>query len=367
MVVELVTLGRRVAVTAHSHAVIGNLVSAVLAESRQRGVPVEISQKAEDGDGVDDPAVRARRTNEEIAADVDAGVPVVAGTSWLLARPEFENRFDVLVVDEAGQQSLANAVAAGSAARNLVLVGDPQQLAQPSKGAHPHGADASALGHVLGDAATLPPDLGVFLDRTHRLHPDICAFVSEVMYDGKLESAEGCEHQSIGGAGPLAGSGLRWLPVEHDDDRVRSVDEAAALAACYHSLLGRPVTRRSGESRELTPGDILVVAPYNAQVALLTETLPDGARVGTVDRFQGQEADVVLVSLTTSSATQIPRGMEFLYSHHRLNVAVSRARALVVLVGSPRLLAVDCHSVDQMHLANALCRYVELATEISAP
>lgn len=367
MVVELVSRhGSTVAVTGHSHAVIGNLIRAILEEARARDVVVEISQKA-DGDGVDDPCVRVRKSNEQVVADLDAGVPVVAGTSWLFARPDFDGRFDVLLVDEAGQQSLANAMAVGTAARNLVLVGDPQQLAQPSRGAHPPGAGASALGHVLGEAATLPPDLGVFLDRTHRLHPDVCRYVSEVMYDGKLEAVEGCERQAIGGHGPLSGSGLRWLPVEHADDRVRSLDEAVAVDRCVRSLLGRTVTERSGQTRVLTAEDIVVVAPYNAQVALLRDTLPAGSRVGTVDRFQGQQGDVVLVSLTTSSVEQIPRGMEFLYSHHRLNVAVSRARALVVLVGSPRLLAVDCHTVEQVRLANALCRYVELATEMAGP
>jgi uncharacterized protein len=270
-------------------------------------------------------------------------------------------------VDEAGQQSLANTMAVANAAKNLVLVGDPQQLAQPSRGSHPPGAEASALSHMLGDHATIPADLGVFLDHTHRLHPDIAAFVSEVVYDDKLSSTGGAELQSIGGDGPLSGAGLRWLPVEHTDDRVRSPDEAVAVDACYRSLLGRTVTERSGQRKILTADDILVVAPYNAQVALLSRTLPASAQVGTVDRFQGQEADVVLVSLTTSSAEEIPRGMEFLYSHHRLNVAVSRARALVVLVGSPRLLAVDCHTVEQMRLANGLCHYVEMATEMAAP
>jgi uncharacterized protein len=218
---------------------------------------------------------------------------------------------------------------------------------------------------MLGDHATMPADLGVFLDRTHRLHPQICAFVSEIAYEGKLRARTGCELQSVSGTGPLSGSGLRWLPVEHDDDRVRSTEEAEAVARCFESLIGRTVVERSGQTKLLTLDDVLVVAPYNAQVAELKRVLPSGAQVGTVDLFQGQEADVVLVSLTTSSAQDIPRGMEFLYSTHRLNVAVSRARALVVVVGSPRLLAVECHTVEQMRLANALCRYVELAEEIA--
>jgi uncharacterized protein len=302
-----------------------------------------------------------------MASDLDDGTNVLAGTAWLFSRPEFDQRLDYLIVDEAGQLSLANVCAVGAAAKNLVLVGDPRQLSQPSEGTHPPGAGTSGLDHLLGGAATIPADLGIFLDHTHRLHPDICAFISEIVYDDRLRSLPGCERQAVGGDGPLGGSGLRWMPVEHDGNRVSSPEEAEAVQHVVEELLRQNWTDKEGSDHPLQLADILVVAPYNAQVALLGRTLPSGARVGTVDRFQGQEAPVVIVSLTTSSSAQIPRGMDFLYSQERLNVAVSRAQALTVLVGSPALLSVSCRTVDQLRLANGLCRYVEMAKEIRVP
>jgi uncharacterized protein len=280
----------------------------------------------------------------------------------MFAREEFDQSLDYLIIDEAGQFSLANAVAVGAAARNIVLLGDPLQLDQPSKGTHPHGADASSLGHVLGEARTLPDGLGIFLDHTHRLHPDICSFISEVVYDGRLHPMAGLERQAIGGTGVFGGSGLRWRPVDHTGCRVDSPEEAAEVLACYQQLLGRSFTDRDGAERTMGHEHILVVAPYNAQVRRLKEALPPGAQVGTVDKFQGRQAPAVICSMTTSSIEEIPRGLEFLMSRNRLNVAVSRAQAMAILVGSPKLLTISCRSVEQLRLVNGLCRFVELAT-----
>jgi len=359
-VVELVHRGRQVGITANSHAVIANLLTAVVELAVVEGVPLRAAQKSDDDREVDHPSVEQLDTNDAMAAALDH-VDVLAGTPWLFSHPLLERSLDHLVVDEAGQLSLANVVAVSVAADNLVLVGDPQQLAQPSRGAHPPGADASALAHLLGVHETMPEDLGVFLGTTHRLHPAICAYVSELFYEGRLHAEPGCERQAVGGTGWLSGSGLRWLPVDHAGNRTSSAEEALALTACVDDLNGRPWTDRSGAERPLALDDLLVVAPYNAQVSLLGEALPSGARIGTVDKFQGQEAPVVLVSLASSSAEDVPRGMEFLYSRHRLNVAVSRAQGLTVLVASPRLLAAACRTVDQLRLVNGLCRYVELA------
>jgi len=361
IVVALVAAGKKVGLTAHSHAVIANLLEAVLEEADRQGVALRASQKADDGRHVRDPRV-TQRDNAGIEADLDTpDVQVLAGTSWLFTRPAFEGRLDHLVVDEAGQLSLANVVAVGTAARNLLLVGDPRQLAQPSKGTHPPGAERSGLAHLLGPHETMPEDLGLFLATTHRLHPDLCAFVSEVFYEGRLRSEAGCERQAVGGEGALAGSGLRWVPVAHAGNRTSSPEEAEAVDRSFRALLGRPWTDRSGTVRQLGVDDILVVAPYNAQVSLLAATLPDGARVGTVDKFQGQQAPVVIVSLAASSAENIARGMEFLYSRNRLNVAMSRAQALAAVVASPALLSARCRSVDQLRLVSGICRLVEMA------
>ena len=361
MVVELAALGHTVGITANSHAVISHLLEAVVREARDRGQELQASQKAESGQGAADPSVTRRGSVAELLVDLEGGVKVIGGTAWVFSRPELDQRLDYLVVDEAGQLAMANVCAVATSARNLVLVGDPRQLSQPSQGTHPEGAGVSALEHVLGDADTMPPTLGIFLDHTHRLHPAICEYISEIYYQGRLHALPGCELQTISGTGWLSGSGLRWVPTDHRGNRSWSSEEVTAVADVVSDLLGRTWVDRHGAERPLGLPDILVVAPFNAQVARLATRLPSGARVGTVDRFQGQEAAVVIVSLTTSSAEDTPHGLDFLFSRERLNVAVSRAQALTVIVGSPSLLRTRCHTVDQLRLVNGLCRYVELA------
>jgi uncharacterized protein len=362
LAVELIRDGRTVGITANGHAVITNLVDAVCELAAQEGVDLRASQKSDGVHQASHGSVTHRTDNDAILGDLENGSHLIAGTAWMFAREQFDQKLDYLIVDEAGQFSLANAVAIGTAAKNVVLLGDPMQLAQPIKGTHPSGAGASALGHVLGKAETLPDDLGLFLELTHRLHPDICTFISEAFYEERLRSAADLERQRIDDAGALSGTGLRWRPVEHSGNRVDSPEEAMEVLRCYEQLLGSTFTDRKGKPRTVGSEDILVVAPYNAQVRRLRQVLPEGALIGTVDRFQGQQAPAVICSMTTSSVEEIPRGMEFLLSRNRLNVAVSRAQALAVVVGSPNLLTVTCRSVEQLRMANGLCRFVELST-----
>jgi uncharacterized protein len=277
-------------------------------------------------------------------------------------RHEFEGALDVLIVDEAGQMSLANTLAVAPAARSLVLLGDPRQLEQPIQGSHPEGADVSALEHMLQGRETMPADRGLFLPQTWRLHPAVCAFTSEIFYESRLRSAAGRDQQRLVGETPFAGAGLWLVPVQHEGNQSSSPEEVERIGGIIDSLLAAGVSwiDAKGASQPLTRNDILVVAPYNAHVALLSARLP-GARVGTVDKFQGQEAPVVIYSMATSSPEDAPRGMEFLYSLNRFNVATSRARCVCIVVASPRLLEPDCRTPHQMRLANALCRYAELA------
>jgi len=253
--------------------------------------------------------------------------------------------------------SLADALAVGTAAHNIVLLGDPLQLAQVSQGVHPGGTGCSVLEHLLGDDATVPPDRGLFLERTRRMHPEVCRFVSEVIYDGRLLPLEGLERQQVDGIG----AGIRHLAIEHDGNSQASPEEADAIAAEIELLVGREYTPADGLPRPLRHEEVMVVAPYNMQVRCLRARLPEAVRVGTVDKFQGQQAPVVFYSTTSSSGTEIPRGLEFLLSRNRLNVAISRAQCLAYLVGNPRLLDVRCRTVEQMRMANALCRAVEMA------
>jgi len=291
---------------------------------------------------------------------------VLALTAWLWAREEMANSVDVLFVDEAGQMSLANVLAASPSATSIVLLGDPQQLDQPQKGVHPPGADVSALGHLLNGRATIADDQGIFLTETRRLHPDVCAFTSEIFYEGRLVARPENAHQRLNSADPLGGTGLRFAPVEHSGNQNESPEEVQKVAAAVEVLLksGATWTNKKGEKHAITLGDILVVAPYNAQVAALIERLPVGTRVGTVDKFQGQEAPIVFYSMATSTPDDAPRGMGFLYSLNRLNVATSRAQCVAVIVASPALFQVQCKTPRQIELANAFCRYLEMALPI---
>jgi uncharacterized protein len=270
---------------------------------------------------------------------------------------------DVLFVDEAGQMSLANVLAVSGAARNVVLLGDPQQLDQPQKGTHPEGVNVSALEHLLGEHQTIPADRGLFLPLTWRLAPAICGFTSEAFYEGRLHSKPGLENQRLVGVGALDGSGLWVVAVDHDSNRNASMEEVEAVASLVGRLTapGAGWVDDAGVEKPMTGDDVLIVAPYNAQVSRLVERLGPGARVGTVDKFQGQEAPVVIYSMATSMPEDAPRGMEFLYSLNRLNVATSRARCAAILVASPRLFEPECRTPRQIRLANALCRFREMA------
>jgi superfamily I DNA and/or RNA helicase len=244
------------------------------------------------------------------------------------------------------------------------LLGDPQQLEQPQKGTHPEGVGVSALDHVLGGAATMPEDRGIFLPTTWRLHPSICAFTSELFYEGKLQSKPGLERQRLTGTGAFDGAGLWWAPVAHDGNQNFSLEEVDVVVRLVDSLLapGAAWEDEHGVSRTLTGADLRIVAPFNAHVNRLAERLTGrGIPVGTVDKFQGQEAPVVIYSMATSRAEDAPRGMEFLYSLNRLNVATSRARCVAIVVASLVLAEPPCRTPRQMLLANALCRYRELA------
>jgi uncharacterized protein len=359
LAVDLLDRGMRVGVTATSHKAINNLVEKIDEAADEAGVTFRGWKKCtKPEDGYDSARVTsaAKRPSED-----DGPIRLVAATAWHWSHEDQHDAVDVLFVDEAGQVALADAIAVSQAAQSVVLLGDPQQLAHVSQGTHPLASGASALEHLLGDDDTVPPDRGVFLGTSWRMHPAVCDFVSNAMYDGRLTSVAGCDVQRIDSPG-LSGSGLRLIPVEHEDNRGRSEEEADVVAAQVDKLLdGGTYVDRDGVEHRLTLDDILVVAPYNAQVRCLRARLPSGARVGTVDKFQGQEAPVVLFSMASSTGEDVSRGMSFLFSRNRLNVAVSRAQALAVVVCSPRLLAARCSTVEDMQLVNMLCRFAEEA------
>ncbi len=363
MILEIVRQRKRVGVSATSHSVIRNLLDEVVKAAKDCGMEgLRCVQKVSDAPEQQPLGIKLTTKGDEVLAALSDGAQVIGGTAWLWASEKFSEAVDVLFVDEAGQIALANVLAVSNAARNIVLLGDPRQLEQPQRGSHPDGAEASALDHILGGAQTIPADKGLFLEKTWRLHPAICKFTSEVFYENRLASRSGLENQGIEGHPWLGSSGLWFVPVIHEGNQNASPEEVERIAGIVEELLRPGTSWVDDEKRQraLRPADILIVAPYNAQVAELSARLPY-ARVGTVDKFQGQQAPIVIYSMTASSHEDAPRGMEFLYSLNRLNVATSRAQALVIVVGSPRLLEPECRSPRQMLLANALCRYAELA------
>ena len=358
IVKALVDAGQRVGVTAMTHLANDNLMTAV------------VERFTEDGDVRSLKAVRkhavARVPGVSYINDntkcAEGDFNVIAGTPWLHASQAMRDHpVDVLVIDEAGQLGLADAVAASISATNVILLGDPQQLPQVSQASHPNGAGASSLEHLLDGARTVPSERGVFLDTTRRMHSSVNGFISDVMYDGRLGVHPSCDEQTT-----RAGTGLRWLRVVHDGCDTHSEVEARRIAEQLRSLMDTPWTNQRGETTLLRPADFMVVAPYNDQVRLIRKVLSTNKRtakveVGTVDKFQGREAAVVLFSMATSSADYMPRSADFLFSKHRLNVAISRARCLAFLVCTDKLLATRAKTVEEMKMIGALCSFVERA------
>lgn len=351
LIARLVRAGRTVAVTSTSHKAVENVLSAALKNAPDLPCAKRAKKTPDPKAPWEQP-----KTNPALVKwrqEQDTG-HLVGGTAWTFANAAIrEEPFDLLIIDEAGQFALADALAVSMCAKNLLLLGDPQQLPQVVQGTHPAGAEASALGHLIGEADIIPAELGYFLDETRRMHPAVCAPVSRLSYAGRLHSHPSAAERAIDGIA----AGLYLAEVDHHGNTTRSGEEAEAVTAIVAQLHGRAWTDH-GSARPLGDEDILVVAPYNLQARVVARALEvagfPGVRVGTVDRFQGQEAPVVITTMTSSSAVDLPRGLDFLLSRNRLNVALSRAQALAIVVCSPRLVEADIRTVDQMRLVSGM-------------
>lgn len=365
VIVELLKAGKRVGITSNSHRPINHLLGKVVEVANKRGVHFLGVKKSTKGDEseYDGDGIQNVYQNEDVFS---CGAQLIAGTAWLFSREDADQYLDYLFVDEAGQVSLANLIAVGTSAHNLVLLGDQMQLAQPTQGVHPGRSGDSSLDYLLDGVATIAANRGIFLETTWRMHPDVCNFISEAVYDSRLEPEAKNERRVLvlrANAHPLLKpAGIVFAPIEHAGCSQQSAEEAQLVKDVYDDLLLQSFTTDDGKVHPMTAQNILVVAPYNMQVNLLRETLPAGARVGTVDKFQGQEAEVVLISMTTSSEAELPRFMEFLFSKNRLNVAVSRAKSLAVLVANPALTTIKCSTPEQMGLVNTLCWVASVGT-----
>jgi predicted RecB family nuclease len=370
-IATLLQAGLRVGIVSHGYAAIQNLLHKVEEAALARGFTFAGLHKHSGDDKqyisrLAEPMVQNTTDND---AFVTMTHQLAAGTPWLFSRADLEQQYDVLFMDEAGQLSLGDAIACATAAKNIVLLGDPLQLAQVSTGTHPLGTGHSVLEHLLGTDHTVAPERGVFLDVSYRMQPEICAFISQTVYDDRLQASAATERNSVSSPG-ITGAGLRFMPVVHTQNSRESPEEADRIADEVEALLRGEVTLGAEPPRALTEHDILVVTPYNAQRTRITRTLAargiDDVRVGTVDKFQGQEAAVVFYSMATSSSAEMPRNLSFLFEKNRFNVAISRAQCLSIVVCSPELLEVRCKTPDEMLLASLLCAFVESAAAAEA-
>jgi predicted RecB family nuclease len=375
---DLLAGGKRVAVTSTSHKAIHNLLHRVESGMQARGKTFRGFYKHSSTNAG---SAYASKLASAFIQSTGSHEPLernehqlAGGTAWLLAREALTGTFDYLFIDEAGQVSLADALATSLCARNVVLLGDPSQLAQVSQASHPFHAGDSVLEHLLGDAQTVAPHRGIFLDVSYRMQPEICAFVSDAMYEGRLHAAAPAgRHRVIARGREYAG--LYFVGLEHEGNGSSSAEEADEIVRRILMLRGGVVLDSDprspeGTTRPLTDRDVIVVSPYNAQRQLILAKLRDagidvdpgsGVRVGTVDKFQGQEAAVVFYSMAASSGEDIPRNVEFLFERNRFNVAISRARAASILLCSRRLLDIRCRTPEEMALANLLCAFAQRA------
>lgn len=359
LIFRLAKAGKKIGITALSHKVISNLLTKVWEVAEENESQIHIIQKIKPGDEKNGPWQFA--TDDKAVQAAMGQMHVIAGTSFMWSKSDYEDCVDYLFVDEAGQLSLIDTLAVAHACANLVLLGDPQQLKQPQQGVHPEGTEVSALEHVLSGEKTMSDDQGVFLAKTWRMHPSINAFVSELFYENRLRSKSHLHQQQIIGS-KYAGAGLYLEEVEHAGNTSSSSEEVDKVAEIVAQLTGGDVrfVNEKGKEATLTAADIKIITPYNAQVHAIKQRLPK-LDVGTVDKFQGQEAPVIIYSVATSGVEEAPRGMDFLFSPNRFNVAVSRARTRFIMVANPAIFEAECKSPHQIKLANSFCRFKEIS------
>lgn len=371
---HLVQQGKRVGVTSNSHKAIANLLKMVSAYAIEGEIDLQVVQKTRQSEIEELPDNYHQTLGNDDFGDAD----VIGGTAWLFAsflqkpfllssgRQERSGThlFDYLFVDEAGQVSAANLIAISACAENIVLVGDPLELPQPIKASHPGESGDSCLEYIMKDKRVVPPSQGIFLKTTRRMHNSVCKFISDMVYEGNLESDVAASQQSLVDTNGRSLYGVHFVDVPHEHRSQQCPEEIYAIESKIESLIGSSFTDRDGGTKKIDYEDIMVVAPYNAQVNALKSTLHKDVRIGTIDKFQGQEAPICLISMTSSSGVEIPRGMEFLFSLNRINVAVSRAKIYSLVFGSHRLLDSPCNTIDYMRLLNTFC-YLEEQTDMT--
>ncbi|MDH5425557.1 MAG: AAA domain-containing protein, partial [Gammaproteobacteria bacterium] len=367
IIAELVKKGMRVGISSNSHKAINNLLVGVAQQCNDEDINVACFCTRDTGDEIEENGIEVIG-NSDLNDCVQTSC-VIGTTAWGFCRDEIEGELDYLFIDEAGQVSVANLIGMSRSTRNIVLMGDQMQLGQPSQGTHPADSGLSILDYLLHESPTIPDSMGVFLDTTYRMHSAVNYFISNAIYEGKLNAHLENDQQSVAVPENYSGlldkeAGIVIVPVEHEGNTQASDEEVSVIKELASQLIGRVFTDKEGNKRQIAWPDMLFVAPYNHQVNKLRIALGDKAQVGSVDKFQGQEAPVVFLSMCTSDASESLRGIDFLFDKHRINVAVSRAQALAIVVANPKLQEQSVNSLSQLTKVNTFCRLMTQSDDI---
>ncbi len=360
LICELIKQGYTVGISSNSHKAINNLLARAVKQVNEN-IGQKVYFKVDKTGGEDELYLDGSIQNIKQIDDIPDGYSIIGGTAFAFARKAANGLVDYLFIDEAGQVAIANLCTMAFAAKNYIFMGDQMQLAQPTQGTHPGNSGESILDYLLDGKAIIPDDMGVLLPISYRMHPSLCQTVSDMIYESKLKPSDDTQRLAIQGVNHPqinAEHGIIFVPVEHEGNSQASEEEAAMVKEVYTSLLGSQFLGKSkNDDRRVSPEDILIVTPFNFQVTKLKEALGDEAKIGSVDKFQGQEAPVVIISMVASEGNS-GRGADFLFSKNRMNVAISRAQALVVLVANPNLATTFTTSVESMSLVNMFCKLV---------
>lgn len=355
VIAELVKSGARVGIVSNSHKAINNLLLNTTKYCKETSISAIFCCTKDTEPELAEYKLTILKNNE-LANHIQPGC-IIGTTARGFAREDMANQLNYLFIDEARQVAVANLIAMSRSARNLILMGDQMQLGQPSQGTHPAKSGFSVLDYLLHEIPTIPTDMRVFLDTTYRIHSLVNRFINEHIYEGKLESHPDNDKRIIeiptDYHGPLnRKAGIIYIPVEHEGNMQASDEEVAEIKKLANALIGRifHTGKNDPETRAIGRNDILFVAPYNHQVNKLRIALGGQAKVGSVDKFQGQEAPIIFLSMCTSDASESPRGIDFIFDKHRINVSISRAQTLVVVVGNPNIGKTPVNRVDQLKL-----------------
>jgi uncharacterized protein len=362
IIIELMKASKKVGVTSNSHEAIKTLLIAIEQQAESQNFEFSGMRKARSSDKYDWKFIKDITTGKPLNFDEYS---LYAGTSWFFVDPRMNKTLDYLFIDEAGQGALGTTIANATSAKNLVLIGDQMQLSQPMRAKHEGYARMSSLDFVLEDNDTILADKGVFLNVTRRLNNKICDYISSSFYDSRLTSDSITKTRSVNlKLNPIKDEGIFYVPIDHSGCSQRSDEEADLVEKTFNKIINRDF-KNGKATGKISAKDIMVVAPYNAQANNIRERLKkkyDDVRVGTIDLFQGQEAKVVLISMTTSDVDSLPRHKDFFFSRNRLNVAISRAECVAIIIFNENLLLASTSSIKEMKLINSFCKLLKFKT-----